>query len=286
LFNYFLRNIGSSKEEDIKCSLDEFECINGEKKLDYITSPFSIRNICKISHDYNKGAGDWFSNYDIIKVLSQLNDIYNPVEQMKILHFSEGAIYLDEIIYKSFKIKRCECNLRLSYTFDMMNDYTTKCADDYIVVEKHVPKDECKCFNNTFTYINNQYEMTNKFMLFVSTMLGINSVDEIYHTSLLDFFKLYNNIGIIGGKGSKALYFIGTYESSLLFLDPHYVKEHEKNSNHTPDNVFFMDIKDMTPCITMGFYCNDISDFIKLISNLQEYSKGNSIIYLKNKKRF
>ena len=167
LFNYFLRNIGSSKEENIKCSLDEFECIIGEKKLDYITAPFSIRNICKISHDYNKGAGDWFSNYDIIKVLSQLNEIYNPIEEMKILHFTEGAIYLDEIINKCFRIKRCQCNLRLSYTFDMMNDYKTECADDYIVIEKHAPKDECKCFNNTFIYMNNHYEMTNKFILFM-----------------------------------------------------------------------------------------------------------------------
>ena len=54
---------------------------------------------------YNKYPGEWHGPGSISNVIKDLNNMYKPIENFKILHFNDGMIYLD-------KIKKAACDLR------------------------------------------------------------------------------------------------------------------------------------------------------------------------------
>jgi len=95
-------------------------------------------------------------------------------------------------------------------------------------------------------------------------------LESNYFKGLLELFDLPNNIGIIGGKGSKAVYFVGKRnESQLVYIDPHYVQESdftvetlkEKIDNYKANKFFEIKIQDCTPSLTVGFFCGKPHDF-------------------------
>lgn len=47
---------------------------------------------------YNKYPGEWHGPGSISRVVRDLNRIYAPVENLKILHFADGMIYYDKIL--------------------------------------------------------------------------------------------------------------------------------------------------------------------------------------------
>lgn len=48
---------------------------------------------------------------------------------------------------------------------------------------------------------------------------------------LLDILKIPQFNGMIGGKPSKALYFVGADGEDLIYLDPHYVQSSSNRKN-------------------------------------------------------
>ena len=54
------------------------------------------------------------------------------------------------------------------------------------------------------------------FIIFVSARHGLNQIDDSMKDKILKFFNYKNNIGFIGGKTSKAYYFIGNCEDNLI----------------------------------------------------------------------
>jgi hypothetical protein len=314
-----------------------------------VTPPFSIRNILNCGIKINKGAGEWFSDIEIIKILQELNTKYSPIQNLKIIHFTDGIVNIDFILDKCFKIKKCNCKFtRISYGYDKAKDFDYRIRNkkelnqynfsknfpsniinsisdlenDYIVIEseevnqKQIAsknKDpECKCFQNCIFYYDNYYEMTYSFILFISLRLGLNKLEECYYDSIIDFFDLKNNIGMIGGKGTRALYFIGHTENKLIFLDPHYVQESvdlfnttgssdeksklniscSNSSNHDvsvynnyksyiPQDFMTVDLDKMTPSLTLGFCFSNCqaSDFLSFIEHSIQMSKRENFLF-------
>ena len=46
---------------------------------------------------YNKYPGEWHGPGSISNVFKDLNKLYQPVEDLKILHFPDGMIYYDKV---------------------------------------------------------------------------------------------------------------------------------------------------------------------------------------------
>lgn len=321
-----------------------------------VTPPFSIRNILNCGIKINKGAGEWFSDFEIIKILQELNTKYSPIQNLKIIHFTDGIVNIDFILDKCFKIKKCNCKFtRISYGYDKAKDFDYRIRNkkelnqynfsknfpsniinsisdlenDYIVIESEEVnqkqtasknKDpECKCFQNCIFYYDNYYEMTYSFILFISLRLGLNKLEECYYDSIIDFFDLKNNIGMIGGKGTRALYFIGHTENKLIFLDPHYVQESvdlfnttgssdeksklkiscSNSSNHDvsvynnyksyiPQDFMTVDLDKMTPSLTLGFSFSNCqaSDFLSFIEHsIQMSNRENFLFRISNRQK-
>lgn len=59
--------------------------------------PFSIQNICKVGEMYGKYAGEWFSDVNMVNIFSNLNEEYEPISNLKIIHFQDGVIYKNTI---------------------------------------------------------------------------------------------------------------------------------------------------------------------------------------------
>ena len=99
------------------------------------------------------------------------------------------------------------------------------------------------------------------------------------YNEVLNLFDIETNIGFIGGKNSRAFYFIGKYQTNLIFLDPHYVQDtlslkklgtDNAHETYTPNDIFYMPIADLSASITCAFAIKDMTDFKKLMIKLSE----------------
>ena len=114
------------------------------------------------------------------------------------------------------------------------------------------------------------------FIIFVSARHGLNQIDDSMKDKILNFFNYKNNIGFIGGKTSKAYYFIGNCENNLIFLDPHNVQNSisindifvgNGSSSYKPNDVFYMNINELSPSFTFGFAIKNLYEFEEFINN-------------------
>lgn len=114
------------------------------------------------------------------------------------------------------------------------------------------------------------YKIKKAGFIFVSVRLGIDLIDKEYHDAIKRYFKIYNNLGIIGGKSYSAFYFIGSYEDKLIYLDPHLSQKSIENisslyesgyKTYEPEYIYHLDIKNMSPGFSMGFYFRDVKEY-------------------------
>lgn len=61
-------------------------------------------------------------------------------------------------------------------------------------------------------------------MIIVPQRLGLKSVDSVYFAQIQEILTWKLSMGILGGKRSSALYFIGFQNDVLVTLDPHYTQ--------------------------------------------------------------
>lgn len=259
----------------------------------YIIPPFSISNICDYSYKYSKGAGMWFSNNMVINILKDINEEVSPLGNLKIKHF-EACLKIKEILNDFYDKIVCTCEKDthlVEKLYDKMDNVYE--FSDYDIIEKDELNVKsinykCQCFSNKnlLEFENNHYLMKTKFLIFVSLRLGLNTLDPIYYNSSLNLLDLKHNIGIIGGKDTSAVYFIGKYNQELIYLDPHYVQESDlsvedllKNiDTYKPNKFFSLNIKDCTPSLTVGIFCADKSDYFEVLEQIKSSKPLSDII--------
>uniref|UniRef100_A0A1I7ZVE2 Cysteine protease n=1 Tax=Steinernema glaseri TaxID=37863 RepID=A0A1I7ZVE2_9BILA len=62
---------------------------------------------------------------------------------------------------------------------------------------------------------------TKSVIVVVSVRLGAFEVNSCYEFHLRNLLSLDNSLGILGGRPRHSLYFVGFYDQSLIYLDPH-----------------------------------------------------------------
>jgi len=60
--------------------------------------------------------------------------------------------------------------------------------------------------------------------LFIATKTGLDEHNPLYLNTITKLLSFKESIGMLGGKGSRAFYFIGLQNNDLLYFDPHYVQ--------------------------------------------------------------
>jgi cysteine protease ATG4 len=253
------------------------EIISKNPNLNQINPPFSLRTILTIPSKVKKNPGEWYSNYDITEKFYQINRLYHPFnylsdKEVELFNFSD-AIIIEKIIKKCFE--ECICNC-VSDSFVKISSQIYESFHDFQVVSRKEYDNNCHCFDNTIKIRDKNYKLTKMFIIFVSARHGLNQIDNSMKDKVLNFFNFKNNIGFIGGKTSKAYYFIGNCENNLIFLDPHNVQNSisindifvgNGSSSYKPNDVFYMNINELSPSFTFGFAIKNLYEFEEFINN-------------------
>ena len=285
----------NNKEENNKNIFESFEIIEKENKLfdlsfidlssemihglenmserksnsEYIIPPFSIRNLIKFekySNKFGKKLGEWFSNYDTIRLICTINKRMNSHKDcnFKVLNFNEGVIKINEIINNC--LEEYEEDKDLS-DFEILSLSSIECAD---IVNNNLENDK-------YIFNKKKYIFKHKFILFVSVRHGLYTLEEDYYDEVLKVFDIETNIGMIGGKNTRAFYFIGKCGNNLIFLDPHYVQQTltlkqigtiDVQDTYIPNDIFYMNVEELSPSFSIGFAVNDMKNFKKLMKKL------------------
>ena len=258
------------------------------KDIKKITPPFSIRNICQMNPSLSKGAGVWFSNYDIVKIIKEINvktsalDVDNKVS---IINFDDGVFYLDEIIKECFE--QVEFN-SIENTYEDSSCIEKSIVDNHSIflngcIDVDTQKKTVRCPDNMFEYNARLYRLVKKCIIFISVRHGgLQNIEEGMEDAVLKFFEFENNIGILGGKKSRALYFIGKCDRDLIFLDPHYVQKAvdvneilygDGIQTFKPQNIYHINVSEMSPIFTLGLVCRNTNEFTVMIQKIEKMIK-------------
>ena len=259
---------------------------NSDKE--FIIPPYSIRNFIRVQKHINKNGkqvGEWFSNYDTIRLITTINKKMDSNKDcdFKVINFNEGVIRINEIIKECFEEYKDEIIKEQENDFDILSLSNIEFSD---IVNDNLESDK-------YIFNEKKYILKTKFIFFVSVRHGLYTLEEDYDTEVLKVFDIENNIGIIGGKNTRAFYFIGKCGNNIIFLDPHYVQEtlsikkigtdviHE---TYIPNDIFYMDVNELSPSFTIGFAVKDMKSFKQLIKKFKEYNYfiDNETCYKKN----
>ena len=278
---------------DLSLEMKKGSMIDDNTKQKYITSPYSIRNFIKMQKKLNpngKKAGQWFSNYDTLKIIEEINKQMNEnnennVDDFKILNF-DGTIFIEDIINQCFKEEE-KINEVNGFENISYNNFE---KSEVFFSEKH----NQNLKSNIYIFNKRRYEFKYKFILFVSIRHGLYTLEKELYEDILNVFDIKTNIGFIGGKKSRAFYFIGRCDKNLLFLDPHFVQptiplnQFGNNSvieSYRPENIFYMPISDLSPSFSIGFAIKDMKSFKMFMEKMtspdyfiNQNSKKNNII--------
>ena len=258
LFGFSFINLTSEMVE----GLENMSERNSDKE--YIVPPYSIRNYIKVQKHINKNGkklGEWFSNYDAIRLISTINEKMNSNKDCDflVINFNEGIIRIKEIMDKCFE--EYEEDIKAS-DFELLSLSSIECFN---IVNNNLESDK-------YIFNNKKYIFKHKFILFVSVRHGLYTLEDDYYDEVLKIFDIENNIGMIGGKNTRAFYFIGKCGNNLIFLDPHYVQEtlplkkigtDVVKETYIPNDIFYMSVNELSPSFTIGFAINDMKSLIR-----------------------
>ena len=266
---------------------------NEENQQNYVTSPFSLRNMIKMQKKLNpngKTVGKWFSNYDTVKILTKINEQMLEKNEcdFKIINFENETIYIEDLIKECFEEVETQGFECLS-----KSAFDTNEKDDIIIINDTANK---KLNNEIFNFNKRRYKFKQKFIIFISVRHGLHNLDEDIYKEVFKIFDIPTNIGLIGGKNSRAFYFIGKCANNLIFLDPHYVQQtipldvlgtNKIEESYRPNDIYYMDISELSPSFSIGFAIKNLNDFelfMKKITSDDYFIDQNMYNSLGNKK--
>lgn len=118
--------------------------------------------------------------------------------------------------------------------------------------------------------------------------LGLHKVNKEYFNPILSIFQCPHNVGIIGGRPSQALYFVGSQKQDLLLLDPHQVTDSLPANNedalryghlsyHT-NLIRKINLSKIDTTLAFGFYLRDYEAY----RDFQGFLQQNKIVHRDN----
>ena len=259
-----------------KETVEELENLSKQENnnQNLVTPPFSLRNIIKTQSKINpngKKVGEWFSNYDLIKIITKINKqmIEKQECDFKVINFENETIYIEDLIKECFE----EVEIQ-GFEYLSKSDFSdNKNIKGNININESIINAEVinKNVKNEFYIFNKKrYILKQKFIIFISVRHGLHNLNEDLFKEVLKIFDIKTNIGLIGGKNSRAFYFIGKCDNNLIFLDPHYVQQtiplnilgtNQIGESYKPNDIYYMDISELSPSFSIGFAIKDMKDF-------------------------
>ena len=118
-----------------------------------------------------------------------------------------------------------------------------------------------------------KYKLKKNGVIFISLRLGLQKIDKCFIEMIPKlFYNLHNNIGFVSGKKKRAYYFIGLKNEKLIFADPHFNQNSEKDEINFPtysvNELFLIPVKEMCSELTIGVAISSKNDLEKFFNDL------------------
>jgi cysteine protease ATG4 len=186
------------------------------------TAPYSIHAIATVGDkQFGKPIGDWHGPATIAHILSLLALQHQPDNNMIRLHVAQDGVLAKQAIYPS--------------------KATEKEAEDHV-------DDAGECDEDYATII------------LVPLRLGVDKLNHVYSSALLDLFALPEFLGFIGGRPSASYYFMGCQVPTQKHHLPHQSSssapsaQAEANSNNSTPANFAPQVLYLDPHTTQPFH--------------------------------
>ncbi|TMS34881.1 hypothetical protein L596_002385 [Steinernema carpocapsae] len=126
-------------------------------------------------------------------------------------------------------------------------------------------------------------EWSKSVIVVVSVRLGAFKVNTCYEKHVRNLLSLKNSLGILGGRPRHSLYFVGFYDQSLIYLDPHVAHPYKPLCFSTAEEVLDgtnrwksyhcrmaskMSISEIDPSCAIAFLIRSEAEFDETIRNL------------------
>jgi len=106
-------------------------------------------------------------------------------------------------------------------------------------------------------------------LMLIPVRLGLDELQEDYHSSILHCLQFPQSIGIAGGIPKRSLYFPGFQGQKLLYLDPHFAQTTpsptsdiaRRSETFHYNEINSLCLSRLDPCMCFGFYCRDQKSF-------------------------
>ena len=233
--------------------------------IKYIFPPFGIYFLCGLGEIFQKTAGNWFSDYNLINLYKYINKKLNVIPNLNIFSFL-GVVIIEKLIKKCFE-KVDENN----------NENLTE--------------------NDYYEFKGEKYLLKKAGVIFVSIRLGLYSVPEEYYEAIKYIFDCKQCIGFIGGKNKQASYFIGYYSNNIIYLDPHFCQDCnysvpiknriDAKPFHENKKFYQLEFKKLQAAMTFAFLIknlNDFKDFINYVNSMKKKFNKNSLFIIQDEK--
>eukprot|EP01126_Amoeba_proteus_P021990 TRINITY_DN2232_c0_g2_i4.p1 TRINITY_DN2232_c0_g2~~TRINITY_DN2232_c0_g2_i4.p1 ORF type:complete len:646 (-),score=117.63 TRINITY_DN2232_c0_g2_i4:141-2078(-) len=117
-------------------------------------------------------------------------------------------------------------------------------------------------------------------LLLISTKLGNDKINKIYHPHLKRILSSRYSVGILGGRPGASLYLIGFQEGEVIYLDPHVLQtSREMNELLTPEFLQTyhcrcpqkMQFSEIDPCLVIGIFIKTLEEFLSFVFHEKEF---------------
>lgn len=113
-------------------------------------------------------------------------------------------------------------------------------------------------------------------VLFIPLRLGLSELNPLYSRGIKATFRFPQTLGMLGGRPSHALYFLGYVGSQLLYLDPHVTQtmadldgpdsETFPDSSYHCERVGRIELTDIDPSVSLCFFIDTEAELESWIS--------------------
>ncbi|OXU30109.1 hypothetical protein TSAR_003785 [Trichomalopsis sarcophagae] len=214
-------------------------------------APYSIHQIALMGASEGKDVGQWFGPNTIAQVLKKLV-VYDDWSSITIHVALDNTLVVNDVVQ--------QCRVEGATTAEVDGEKPLKAPSQW-----------------------------KPLLLLIPLRLGLSEINPIYINGLKTSFQFPQSLGLIGGKPSHALYFIGyvgwylqAQSDEVIFLDPHTTQRAGSVDQKSDDNEAEVDatyhckiasripIIGMDPSVALCFFCATEKDFTSLCRLMQD----------------
>lgn len=224
-------------------------------------APYSLHSVAGLAPQLNWRPGEWLSPSSICFALEV--SFIQMLLNNQTLHRLKAKVFIDGVIYRD-QLWATANGFEHSVLMNLCRCSSQEDAEFCSVCSKQIASGHWE----------------SGVLVLLPLMLGLNKVQPKYYRVIKQLLNMPESVGIIGGRPRSALYFVGSQDDSLVFLDPHIVQPACTSDDDLAsslnsfmcESARLLPLKKMQSSMSVGFYFDNDQSFTNF-QRCMEYMK-------------